>query len=89
MPVYACMRGDCNNLALSEDNCFALSDARGRDWLCFETALKNLDDSGPLIIETLVAQRKLSLLGQAAEGTQISMHDCQDMDELRKVLSTA
>lgn len=87
MPVYACLRGDCDNLALTESNCFSLSDSRGSNWLCFETTLTDLSDPGLLLGQTILAQQKLAALSQATHGTQVSMHDCAGIEELRQALS--
>jgi hypothetical protein len=81
------LEGDCDNLALTEANCFALSDSQGRDWLCFETTMRDLSDAELYIGQTVLAQQKLSKLGQAAGGTQVSMHDCRDIGELNEALS--
>ena len=86
MPVYACLRGDCDNLALAE-NCFVLEDYQGRNWLCFETSLTDLSDPGPLIGETIVAQQKLGSLSGASHGTQVSMLVCDSVEELRRNLN--
>jgi hypothetical protein len=87
MPVYACFRGDCDNMALTEDNCFAVQDFQSRNWLCFETTANNLLAPETLIFQTVKAQQLLKRLGQASEGTQCSMHDCQDIDELKQALT--
>jgi hypothetical protein len=86
MPVYACFRGDCDNLALTEAECFAVRDSQERNWLCFQTTAKDLLGPEALIFPTVVAQQKLSKLGLAVEGTKCSMHDCRDVQELRRAL---
>jgi hypothetical protein len=78
MPNYACLRGDCEGIALTEEDCFVLRDDRGRDWLCFDES-----DRGDTLDPMWSAQIKLGKLGLASKGTQLACIECDSVDQLK------
>jgi len=90
MPVYACYRGDCDNLALQQGGrtCFLAKDAFGREWVCVETDLKEIPGNGlpggaPEVLRVQAAAHRQGFSGG---GTSVSWIDCPDEGELRRRL---
>lgn len=91
MPVYACYRGDCANLAIDEANCFILQDALGNDWVCVETSSSEIPaDPGAPVTDMLRAQGLAHKYGLSAEGSTIRMMVAADVKDLasRLILET-
>jgi uncharacterized protein (DUF433 family) len=89
MPVYACYRGDCDNLAYQQPGptVFVAEDALGRRWLCVETELTQIPATLPgTVPEMLVAQSAAHGCGLSAEGTELLMVNCPDEGSLRRQL---
>ena len=72
MAEFVCLRGDCDNYALTKDNCFVVQDELGRDWLCYETEniIDEIDDVKEQVTQM---QERCYSLGMAGEGTSISV----------------
>jgi len=87
MPVYACLRGDCSNLATLEPGCFVLADATGREWLCYETDLPELTGEMPQqILDMLRAQLLAHKHGHSAEGSTTALYLAADRENLARQL---
>ena len=72
MGDFICLHGDCDNYALTKDNCFAVLDAAGRNWLCYEPEdIANEIDT--LQTELSQMQAKAYALGLARRGTNLSV----------------
>jgi hypothetical protein len=75
MPVYACYRGDCANLAHFEEShrpVFVAKDALGRDWLCVESALSELGETFPdSVFEMMPSQVIAHRQGLSNVGSEI------------------
>ncbi len=72
MGDYICLHGDCDNYALTKDDCFVVLDDVGRNWLCYEPD----DIAGE--IDRLQSdlgqmQAKAYALGFAQDGTSLSV----------------
>lgn len=94
MPIFACYRGDCNNLSYQQAgrSLFLAVDALGQEWLCVETTLAEIPTEfmPESAIEMMDAQGKAHKHGLSVEGTSVSLFDCPNEESLRRrlVLST-
>jgi uncharacterized protein (DUF433 family) len=87
MPVYACYRGDCSNLALDEPDCIVLPDALGREWLCVRTEPAEIpDDLDSRLSPLLRAQALAHKLGLSAEGSNLTLLSAPDDEGLAREL---
>lgn len=88
MPVYVCFRGDCDHIALEKAGAFAVEDALGRNWICYQSSRQSLSE--PDTEEERQAFRDMFALQGAAheqglskEGTSMSEIDCDNSEELK------
>jgi hypothetical protein len=86
---YKCLRGDSENLGLTEPDSFIVHDAKGRDWICYpvnagDVAMLNLLDH---VADVLAADAALRRHGMLEHGTEVRVYFCEDDAELREKLA--
>jgi hypothetical protein len=86
MPIFVCLRGDCDNIAFTEDNCFAMQDTQNRNWICYQTGSDELPDLAIQAATLMTIQHKLAKQGLATNGSASATHLCAGVNELREAL---
>jgi len=86
---YKCLRGDNENLALTEPDSFIVHDAKARDWICYpvnagDAAMLNLLDH---VTDVQAADASLRKQGMLKHGTEVRVYFCKDDAELREKLA--
>jgi hypothetical protein len=86
---YKCLRGDSENLALTEPDSFIVHDAKARDWICYpvnagDAAMLNLLDH---LTDVQAADASLRKQGMFKQGTEVRVYFCKDNADLRKKLA--
>lgn len=89
MPVYACFRGDCDNLAHEQpgSQVFITSDTEGRHWLCVDTGLAEIPPFHDLAFDVARVQQLAHRHGFSFEGTEARWFVLPDQIQLRKKLA--
>ena len=86
---YKCLRGDNENLALTEPDSFIVHDAKARDWICYpvnagDAAMLNLLDH---VTDVQAADASLRKQGMLKHGTEVRVYFCKDDADLRERLA--
>jgi hypothetical protein len=90
MPVFACYRGDCANLATEQSNCFVLQDALGKNWLCVQTDLAKIPRGlGAAFADMLQTHEPARKHGLVAEGSALHMMLADKVEDLARQLTLA
>ncbi len=67
--AFICIRGDVDNLGLNQEGCFALRDARGQDWICWQANRESMQsDFERVVHDTTVMQKRLLQNGYSGTG---------------------
>ena len=85
---YKCLRGDSENLGLTEPDSFAVEDAKGRNWICYPVSEEDVEKLNLLdhVADAMVADAALSRHGLSQQGTKVRVYFCEDEGELREKL---
>ena len=86
---YKCLRGDSENLGLTEPHSFVVQDARERNWICYPVSREDVEKLNLLdhVADVMKADAMLSKLGLSGQGTEVRVYFCQDEAELREKLA--
>jgi hypothetical protein len=86
---YKCLRGDSENLALTEPYSFVVQDAKGRNWICYPVSREDVEKLSLLdqVGDVKEADAKLRKHGLAGEGTEVRVYFCRDEEDLRERLA--
>ena len=76
---YKCLRGDCENLGLTEPDSFVVEDARGRNWICHPVSEEDAEQRNLLdhLADTKAADAALSKHGLSRRGTEIRVYSAR------------
>ena len=86
---YKCLRGDSENLGLTEPHSFVVQDARGRNWIRYPVSREDAEKLNLLdhVADVVKADATLSKHGLSGQGTEVRVYFCQDEAELREKLA--
>lgn len=86
---YKCLRGDSENLGLTEPFSFVVQDASGKDWICYPVSRADVEKLSLLdhVVDAMQADTKLREHGLSDHGTETRLCFCQDVSELREKLA--
>jgi hypothetical protein len=85
---YKCLRGDCENLGLTEPDSFVVRDARARTWICHPVSEEDVETLSLLdcAADTMAGDAALRKLGLSRQGTEVRVYYCEDEQELTEKL---
>jgi uncharacterized protein with beta-barrel porin domain len=79
---FNCYRGDVDNIAITEDGSFFVTDTLGRNWICHE--VPTLGDPTEAAFQDafdmMAVQQNAHKAGVSLEGTQFIRVDCSRSD---------
>jgi hypothetical protein len=86
---YKCLRGDSENLGITEPFSFVVHDARGRNWICYPVSHQDVERLSlrDHVIDVAQADAALRKSGISRRGTEMRVHFCGDNAELREKLA--
>ena len=86
---YKCLRGDSENLGLTEPYSFVVQDANGENWICYPVSREDVETLSLLdhVVDVMQADAKLREHGLSNHGTETRVYFCQDVSELREKLA--
>ena len=86
---YKCLRGDNENLGLTEPDSFAMEDAQGRSWICHPVNREDVEKLTLLdhVADVRQADAALEKLGWSKDGTEIRVYFCRHWYELHHKLA--
>lgn len=85
---YKCLRGDSENLDLTEPDSFAVEDSKGRNWICWPVTKDDVERLTLLdhVVDVMQANAALKRQGISSKGTEIRVYFCQNEAELQEKL---
>jgi hypothetical protein len=88
---YKCLRGDSEHLAMFEPDAFAVLDARGRNWICYRIAQRQVEDLSMVahVADVFEADAAASRHGLNEGGTEVRIYFCEDAAELHEKLAAS
>jgi hypothetical protein len=86
---YKCLRGDSVHLALTERDSFALTDRRGRNWICYPIPRRKVENltMAAHVSEVHQIDATASRQGLKDEGTEVRIYFCENEQELLEKLT--
>ena len=87
---YKCLRGDSENLGLTEPDSFVMEDANGRNWICFPVSREDVAKLTLLdhVADVQQADAALGKHGMSETGTELRIYFCRHHYELHHKLAT-
>ncbi len=79
MPMFRCYRGDVDNVALTEDGSFFVTDAKERTWICHEQPEEKDSTLSAFqaALGMMAAQQQAHKSGNSSEGTKLHVCTCE------------